>query len=179
MTAEERLKHQTILQQCCDEWKKLLVLNEWDINVHIYDAKDETLYNTTRAKIVRNTGQAYFPFPDTQLHPILFSYDEEVELVLHLLQIRFEMINNENGANEIYYQRALYVLAQTLVKLKNDADKYSAMIQDFESMYQYEVEDKETEQKPISQPVKIETGIRKLQPVNKKTANKRGPKLIN
>ena len=163
MTDEERIvqREQTI-QQYCNEWQELLSLNEWDIHIHVYN-KENPSFEEMRSRILRNTGYAYLPFPDEPL--------DLTALVYWLLQIRFEMVNNELGGNEIYYQRALHILATTLIKLKTDADNYKSLIKEFNDMYGGKDQDDAKQEEKIEsktrRPVPANNGIKTVQQVQK------------
>ena len=166
MTEEERKLHEQNLRKCCSEWQELLALDEWHIDVHIY-AKEGASFEETRSKILRNTGYAYLPFPDEAINL--------EDLVHFLLQIRFEMVNNEFGGSEVYFQRALHILARTLIQLKMDSDKYKEIMKEFIEMYGGKDNEREGKvlQDQMEQPVKQAGKTEAQQPA------KKAPRLIN
>lgn len=147
MTESERLDQQKLLQDKCDIWRNLLALNEWDIEIHVYDGNDESLFETKKVKFTRNTGKAYIPFPfQDEMAPAWAIEDEEKEMLHHLLLIRFEMVNNDNVANEIYYQRALMMVVNALMQLKEGYDNYKALLAEYSGLMN-ELEDKKEKEK--------------------------------
>jgi len=151
---QELRDHEARLNAFCREWVGLLALHEWNIEIHVYDEIEETSFNETKVKIVRNVGQAYIPFPhQRKLGDIA---EEETDLLHYLLLIRFEMVNNESIANEIYYQRAVRILAQTLYDLKGGYDNYRALVAELTGLEEKKEDKKEYGQKKILG--KVQTG---------------------
>lgn len=119
------------LEQIREQWVHLLKLDEWDIALTF--SKQEALDGkNARLDFSRINGQAYIQLAesDEKIKTILpFGYDEEKALVQQLLTLRLETVHHEDATSEIYFRRAVRILAGLLVMLKHKADLYDNMLQ--------------------------------------------------
>ena len=144
------------MQQCCNEWKHLLKLDEWQVLVEI-NRPEETNGQTGQLSFTRINSQAVIKLPaadDAVNNVSPFGYIAEEALVRHLLMLRFEMIQNLDANAEIYFRRALKILAHLLVNLKDRSDALDMMIKEMQAGFEQEESARKTSPAPVKKVAK-------------------------
>lgn len=115
------------LEELCDEWKKILRLEHYDINVTLAKAKDFAGDdNEGEIDYILEKGNAAIRILDASDYPeTSFKQDMEATLVHELLHLYFAPFRPDKEENDLafcFWERTIDDLSKVLVNLKRERD---------------------------------------------------------